>query len=59
MIFWQLVLTPQGYVLRPYISIYGGMVEIQLYGREAQRVRLNRRNTSSSVGNAPSDGLES
>jgi hypothetical protein len=33
MTFYQLVLSDEGYVLRPYIIIYSNMIEIQRYRR--------------------------
>jgi hypothetical protein len=40
MTFWQLVRTDSGeYVFRPYVTIYDGMVEIELHGKMAEPYR--------------------
>jgi hypothetical protein len=36
MTFYQLVLTPRGYALTPYVTIYNNMIEIQLHDSAAK-----------------------
>jgi hypothetical protein len=35
--FYQLVLTPRGYALTPYITIYDNMLEVNLHDTNAKR----------------------
>lgn len=37
MTFYQLVLTPRGYALTPYITIYANMLEINLHDMKAKK----------------------